>query len=128
VSGAFVQLKSNYRDWIEVITAARHDQYELNGGGVTSSGTRVSPKVTVGLMPTSWITPYATYAEGYRAPAVTETFVAGLHPVFPQFCARRSARPRRSASTCGSTTCSRPATHCGSRATSIAMTSTITSS
>lgn len=85
VSGAFAQLKSNFANWLEVISAVRYDQYGLTGGGVSSDGSRVSPKVTVGITPVSWITPYVTYAEGYRAPAVTETLVTGTHPVFPQF-------------------------------------------
>jgi hemoglobin/transferrin/lactoferrin receptor protein len=81
VSGAFAQLKAKYQTWLEVIGAARYDRYELsgsNGGG--SSGDRVSPKVTVGVTPISWFTLYGTYAEGYRAPAVTEVFVSGQHP------------------------------------------------
>jgi hemoglobin/transferrin/lactoferrin receptor protein len=85
VSGGFVQLKSNYSTWLEVIGAVRYDRYELNGGGFSSSGDRISPKVTVGVTPVRWITPYVTYAEGYRAPAITETLVVGTHPVFPQF-------------------------------------------
>lgn len=82
VSGAFVQLKSNYSTWLEVVGAARYDNYELQGGGFKSSGDRVSPKITVGVTPYQGITPYVTYAEGYRAPAITETLVAGLHPIF----------------------------------------------
>ena len=85
VSGGFVQLKSNYSTWLEVIGAARYDQYQLQGGGFESDGSRVSPKITVGITPFAGFQPYVTYAEGYRAPAVTETLVAGVHPVFPQF-------------------------------------------
>jgi hemoglobin/transferrin/lactoferrin receptor protein len=81
VSGAFAQLKSNYSTWLEVIAAARYDRYELSGGGVSTEGDRLSPKLTIGLTPVPWITPYVTYAEGYRAPSVTETLVAGVHPV-----------------------------------------------
>src|SRR5262249_45890802 len=81
VSGAFAQLKSTYSSWLEVITALRYDTYGLDGGGVTSSGSRMSPKVTVGVTPIAGITPYVTYAEGYRAPAITETLIAGVHPV-----------------------------------------------
>jgi len=83
VSGTFAQLKAKYQSWLEVIGAARYDRYELsgsNGGG--SSGDRVSPKVTVGVTPINWLTLYGTYAEGYRAPAITEVFVNGAHP-FP---------------------------------------------
>ncbi len=85
VSGAFVQMKSNYSTWLEVIGAMRYDQYRLEGGGFESDGNRVSPKITVGVTPVQGFQPYATYAEGYRAPAITETLVAGVHPVFPQF-------------------------------------------
>ena len=81
VSGTFAQLKAKYQTWLEVIGAARYDRYELNGGnGGGSSGDRVSPKLTVGVTPISWFTVYGTYAEGYRAPAVTEVFVSGQHP------------------------------------------------
>jgi hemoglobin/transferrin/lactoferrin receptor protein len=85
VSGGFVQLKTNYSSWLEVIGAARYDSYSLSGGGYNSDGSRVSPKITVGITPVSWVTPYVTYAEGYRAPAITETLVTGIHPVFPMF-------------------------------------------
>jgi hemoglobin/transferrin/lactoferrin receptor protein len=85
VYGAFAQWKANYSDWVEVIGALRYDAYNLNGSGATafnSSGDRLSPKITVGLTPVAGITPYVTYAEGYRAPAVTEVLNAGVHPPF----------------------------------------------
>jgi hemoglobin/transferrin/lactoferrin receptor protein len=89
VWGSFAQLKTNYSTWLELITAARYDSYSLNGvdsvgTAVSTDGDRVSPKVTVGITPIEWLTFYGTYAEGYRAPAVTETMIAGIHP-FPAF-------------------------------------------
>jgi hemoglobin/transferrin/lactoferrin receptor protein len=85
VSGAFMQLKSNFSNLIETVAAARYDSYSLDGGGFHSEGDRLSPKFTVALTAFNGITPYATYAEGYRAPAVTETLIAGPHPVQPTF-------------------------------------------
>ncbi len=79
VSGAFVQLKSNYSTWLEVISAARYDRYELESGGTTSSGDRLSPKITVGVTPVAGFTPYVSYSEGYRAPSITETVITGSH-------------------------------------------------
>jgi hemoglobin/transferrin/lactoferrin receptor protein len=85
VSGGFVQLKNNYSSWLEVISALRYDHYELNSTGVagtastSSSGDRLSPKITVGITPVAGFTPYASYAEGYRAPSITETLIAGAH-------------------------------------------------
>jgi hemoglobin/transferrin/lactoferrin receptor protein len=84
VSGGFVQLKNNYSSWLEVISALRYDHYELNssgltGGNTSSSGDRLSPKITVGVTPVAGLTPYVSYAEGYRAPSITETLIAGAH-------------------------------------------------
>ncbi len=84
VSGGFVQPKNNYSTWLEVISALRYDHYELNsagltGGSTSSSGDRLSPKITVGVTPVTGFTPYVSYAEGYRAPSITETLIAGAH-------------------------------------------------
>lgn len=81
VSGAFAQWKTNYSSWLEVIGALRFDSYRLSGGGVETDGTRLSPKLTVGITPFQGFQPYVTYAEGYRSPAITETLVQGIHPV-----------------------------------------------
>jgi hemoglobin/transferrin/lactoferrin receptor protein len=80
VSGNFVQLRTTYAPWIETIIASRYDTYKLEGGGFTSSGERTSPKATLGVTPIRGFTVYGTYAEGYRAPALTETLIAGPHP------------------------------------------------
>jgi len=45
-------------------------------------GDHLSPKGTVGITPVDGFTVYGTFAEGYRAPAITETLVAGAHPPF----------------------------------------------
>jgi hemoglobin/transferrin/lactoferrin receptor protein len=85
VYGAFVQWKANYSTWFEMINAARYDAFKLNGGNTTNEGERISPKTTLGITPVKWLTVYGTYAEGYRAPAITETLVAGAHPPFANF-------------------------------------------
>ncbi len=84
VSGGFVQLRNRYDSWLDVISAVRYDRYELNSAGTalgqtSSSGERLSPKVTIGVTPVAGFTPYASYAEGYRAPSITETLIAGSH-------------------------------------------------
>jgi len=81
VSGAFAQWKTNYSSWFEFIGGLRYDSYSLDGGGTNTKGDRLSPKVTVGITPFKGFQPYFTYAEGYRAPSITETLIAGLHPV-----------------------------------------------
>lgn len=79
VGGAFLQYKLNYATWFEMIAAGRYDSYQLSGLNTTSSGDRFSPKITVGVTPVPGVTPYVTYAEGYRAPALTETIIDGAH-------------------------------------------------
>jgi len=79
VSGAFVQWKANYSTWLEVVSAARYDRYSLESATTSSDGSRISPKITVGITPFKGFTPYVSYAEGYRAPSITETLVAGAH-------------------------------------------------
>lgn len=82
--GAFVQDEMRYGGWLRVLGALRYDDYQLQGGGLGSGGDRLSPKITVGVTPWAGIELYGTYAEGYRAPSVTETLIAGIHP-FPAF-------------------------------------------
>ncbi len=40
--------------------------------------------MTIGITPIRGIEFYGTYAQGYRAPSVTETLIQGMHP-FPSF-------------------------------------------
>lgn len=86
VLGSFIQSKLTFFDKIDVIAALRYDSYQLEGvdkvtgNDVSSDGSRVSPKLTVGYTPVKGITLFTTYAEGYRAPAVTETLISGIHP------------------------------------------------
>ena len=96
VSGGFVQWKANYTSMLEVVGALRYDNYKLESGTTSSGGDRLSPKITVGLLPTAIVTPYVSYAEGYRAPSITETLVNGPHAgattTIPSSVVRR-ARP-----------------------------------
>jgi hemoglobin/transferrin/lactoferrin receptor protein len=79
VSGGFVQLKQNYATWLEVVSAIRYDRYDLDSSKVSTGGDRFSPKITVGVTPVAGFTPYVSYAEGYRAPSITETLISGGH-------------------------------------------------
>jgi len=78
--GAFIQDRVTYADWLEVIGAIRYDAYNLKNDKISNGGGRLSPKLTVGVTPWEPVTFYATYAEGYRAPALTETLIEGFHP------------------------------------------------
>ena len=121
VSGGFAQLKQNYSTWLEVISAIRYDHYDLHSPTVATGGggDRFSPKITIGVTPAAGLTPYVSYAEGYRAPSITETLdlrcarhgggpASSLARMAPSACSascptricdRRLARTRSSAST-----------------------------
>jgi hemoglobin/transferrin/lactoferrin receptor protein len=81
VSGGFAQLKQNYSTWFEAVSAIRYDRYDLHSPTVAAGGggDRFSPKITIGVTPVAGFTPYVSYAEGYRAPSITETLIAGAH-------------------------------------------------
>lgn len=79
VYGGFLQNQINYQEWLEVIAAVRFDGFHLSGSGLSMDGTNVSPKVTVGITPVTGLQLFATYAEGFRAPAITEVFNSGTH-------------------------------------------------
>jgi hemoglobin/transferrin/lactoferrin receptor protein len=81
VMGAFVQGQLKIGTFIDFISALRYDSYELAGGTTKLEGDRISPKFTLGVTPIKGFTVFGTYAEGYRAPAVTESLIDGLHPL-----------------------------------------------
>ncbi|MBN9594251.1 MAG: TonB-dependent hemoglobin/transferrin/lactoferrin family receptor [Afipia sp.] len=85
VWGGFFQYKANYSSLLEVVSAVRYDNYELKSVAGGASGDRFSPKITVGLLPAAVMTPYVSYAEGYRAPSITETLVTGTHAAASTF-------------------------------------------
>lgn len=84
LAGAFLQDEIRAAPWLRIVGALRHDGYRLDGGAYRASGARISPKITVGVVPLDGLEIYGTYAEGYRAPTITETLMRGIHP-FPAF-------------------------------------------
>lgn len=81
VWGTFIEDEVQLTSWMRVIGGLRYDSFELEGGSVSKEGDRVSPKGTLAVTPIKGIELYGTYAEGYRAPAITETVISGIHPV-----------------------------------------------
>lgn len=80
VYGAFVEDEAQLTPWARVIGALRYDNYEVEGSNLSKDGDRVSPKGTLAVTPITGIEFFGTYAEGYRAPALTETIISGAHP------------------------------------------------
>jgi len=80
--GGFVQWLAEKDEWLDVTGALRYDGFDLRSADTDdhSAGSRLSPKLSVGLTPLAGFTLYGTYAEGYRAPTVSEAFVGSFHP------------------------------------------------
>ncbi len=83
--GSFVQSKITFFDIVDVIGALRYDSYKLDGNGVNVEDDHVSPKLTVGITPVPGVTVFGTWAEAFRAPALSETLMTGIHPGFANF-------------------------------------------
>lgn len=83
--GAFVEDEIQITPWVRLIGGLRYDEFKLEGQGTQKDGERVSPKGTLAVTPIKGIELFGTYAEGYRAPALSETVVSGLHPPPAQF-------------------------------------------
>ena len=82
--GAFVQWDAKPKEWLDLMASLRYDGFRLDGNDADGSpidleGGRLSPKATAAISPIENLTFYGTYAEGYRAPSITETFVGGTH-------------------------------------------------
>lgn len=84
LAGGFVQDEVSFASRLRVLGAVRYDHYALSGGGTDANGSHLSPKLTIGVTPLRGIEFYGTYAEGYRAPSITEALIQGVHP-FPAF-------------------------------------------
>lgn len=78
--GAFVQDEVNLTDALSVVAALRFDTYRLEGGGVTSEDSALSPKLTLGYEVMPGVSFYGSWAQAFRAPAITETLINGTHP------------------------------------------------
>jgi hemoglobin/transferrin/lactoferrin receptor protein len=94
--GAFIRDRVSLDGWLEVIGALRYDAFTIENDVISGKGARLSPKITVGITPWEPVTFYGTYAEGYRAPALTEMLIDGLHPPpvgFGRFFPNPALRP-----------------------------------
>lgn len=84
VFGGFIQDEISYGGWLDLTFAARYDTYEMSsstttGVKTTNSGDYLSPKATLGITPKKGIQFFATYAEAFRAPSITEALMGGSH-------------------------------------------------
>jgi len=70
----------------------RFEQRSPNGLNDRESS-RVSPRVSLAWQVLPWLQPYISYAEGFRAPSLTELYVGGQHFPGNVFVANPNLRP-----------------------------------
>ncbi|MDF3607129.1 TonB-dependent receptor [Paracoccus sp. DMF-8] len=93
--GAFVEDRVTVSPWLQVIGGLRYDSYSLENSRHSVDGDRFSPKLTIGLTPNDTTTFHLSYAQGFRAPSLTETLIEGFHPgsVSGEFLPNPDLRP-----------------------------------
>ena len=66
---------------LSVVPGIRWDNFsqESPDGLNDQEFTRASPKISVAYRVTDWLQPYASYAQAFRAPSLTELYVGGQH-------------------------------------------------
>lgn len=110
VFSAFNQFTLNYNDFVELNGGLRYDHFTLSGSSrvateldpgtftlsgfadeaIKSSGSRVSPTISLSVAPVENLQVFGKYSEGFRVPTIMETMLGGQHfgtgvplPFFP---------------------------------------------
>lgn len=93
--GAFVEDRVTVSPWLQVIGGLRYDRYSLENERHSVEGDRVSPKLSIALTPDDTTRFHLSYAQGFRAPSLTETLIEGFHPgsVNGEFLPNPALRP-----------------------------------
>lgn len=82
VLGIYVQDEITLADRWTLTPALRWDRYQSDadtGDSESQDETELSKKLTLSYDVTDWMSLHASYAEAFRAPAMTELFVSGTH-------------------------------------------------
>jgi hemoglobin/transferrin/lactoferrin receptor protein len=82
VVGVYLQHEIKLFDQLSLTPGVRWDYYKTKPESddfASQSNNRVSPKIGLNWEPLEWLNLYASYAEGYRAPSVSELYIGGTH-------------------------------------------------
>lgn len=80
IYGVYVDNALAVTDALDVTAGVRFDSYDLSADGQRSrEDSAVSPRFSASYRVTDWMQPYVSYAEAFRAPAMTEMYASGYH-------------------------------------------------
>ena len=76
----YMQAELDLFDVVSIIPGVRFDSFKLKeSGGEDRSENEFSPRIAVGIEPTSWLYLWGSYSEAFRAPSLTELYSTGVH-------------------------------------------------
>jgi len=80
IYGVYVDNAFAVTDALDVTAGVRFDSYDLSASGQRSrEDSAISPRFSASYRVTEWMQPYVSYAEAFRAPAMTEMYASGYH-------------------------------------------------
>ncbi len=80
IYGVYVDNALAVTDAFDVTAGVRFDSYDLSADGQRSrEDSAISPRFSASYRVNSWFQPYVSYAEAFRAPAMTEMYASGYH-------------------------------------------------
>ncbi len=80
VYGMFIQDEIDFGKWATFTPGVRYDTFRQEAAGfATKTGERTSPRASLAVHVTPWMSPYVSYAEAFRIPSLTERYVSGQH-------------------------------------------------
>jgi hemoglobin/transferrin/lactoferrin receptor protein len=82
VAGYYIQDEIDITRTVTLTPGVRYDTYEGSATSVSSRSieeSRVSPRLAANWRATPWLDVYGSYGYGFRAPSLTELYVAGSH-------------------------------------------------
>ena len=81
IYGLFVQDEIDFGRWATFTPGLRYDKFtqESSGSSIRKDVDHFSPKASIAVHVTPWMSPYISYAEAFRVPSLTEVYISGQH-------------------------------------------------
>ncbi|MBI1243807.1 MAG: TonB-dependent hemoglobin/transferrin/lactoferrin family receptor [Alphaproteobacteria bacterium] len=95
VYGLFVQDEVDFGRWATLTPGIRYDRArkDASGSALKSDVEHFSPKTSLAVHVTPWMSPYVSYAEAFRVPSLTELYIGGQHFPGNNWVANPNLRP-----------------------------------
>lgn len=102
VTGYYLQDEIELLPTLRIIPALRYDKYERESPTIPDfEENALSPKLAANWQALPWVGLYASYGKAFRAPSMTEAFVAGQHFFGNNFVSNPNLRPEKTKTTEG---------------------------